>query len=171
LSVIENVEISARIGDAKGDATAFAMQLLAEFGLADFADRPAAALDYGAQRRLEIARALALRPRYLLLDEPGAGMNPTESNALLQELANLRQRMGIGLLVIDHDMSLIMRLCDRIVVLNRGQVIAAGDPKTIQTNPAVIEAYIGRKRARKSEHNKTELNNQQPNNQTQGAGS
>jgi branched-chain amino acid transport system permease protein len=166
LSVIENVEISARIGDAKGDATGFARQLLAEFGLADFADRPAAALDYGAQRRLEIARALALRPRYLLLDEPGAGMNPTESNALLQELAKLRQRTGIGLLVIDHDMSLIMRLCDRIVVLNRGQVIAEGDPKTIQTNPAVIEAYIGRKRARKAGHNKTEGNNQ-----TQGAGS
>jgi branched-chain amino acid transport system permease protein len=157
LSVIENVEISARvsegIGDAKADPTAFALQLLAEFGLADFADRPAAALDYGAQRRLEIARALALRPRYLLLDEPGAGMNPTESNALLQELARLRQRTGIGLLVIDHDMSLIMRLCDRIVVLNRGQMIAEGDPKTIQTNPAVIEAYIGRKRARKTEHN------------------
>jgi branched-chain amino acid transport system permease protein len=166
LSVIENVEISARIGDAKTDPAAFAMQLLAEFGLADFADRPAAALDYGAQRRLEIARALALRPRYLLLDEPGAGMNPTESNALLQELAKLRQRTGIGLLVIDHDMSLIMRLCDRIVVLNRGQVIAEGDPKTIQTNPAVIEAYIGRKRARKTGHNKTEGNNQ-----AQGAGS
>jgi branched-chain amino acid transport system permease protein len=161
LSVIENVEISARIGDAKTDPSAFAMQLLAEFGLADFADRPAAALDYGAQRRLEIARALALRPRYLLLDEPAAGMNPTESNALLQELAKLRQRTGIGLLVIDHDMSLIMRLCDRIVVLNRGQVIADGDPKTIQTNPAVIEAYIGRKRARKTKDN----------NQTQGAGS
>jgi branched-chain amino acid transport system permease protein len=151
LSVIENVEISARIG-AGGDATAVAMQLLAEFGLAEFADRPAAALDYGAQRRLEIARALALRPRYLLLDEPGAGMNPTESNALLQELAKLRQRTGIGLLVIDHDMALIMRLCDRIVVLNRGQVIAEGDPKAIQTNPAVIEAYIGRKRAKKTEH-------------------
>jgi branched-chain amino acid transport system permease protein len=164
LSVIENLEISARIGATNGDATAAAMQLLTEFGLADFADRPAAALDYGAQRRLEIARALALRPRYLLLDEPGAGMNPTESNALLQELAKLRQRTGIGLLVIDHDMALIMRLCDRIVVLNRGQVIAEGDPKTIQTNPAVIEAYIGRKRARKTEHNKQS----QP---EQGAGS
>jgi branched-chain amino acid transport system permease protein len=166
LSVIENVEISARIGDATADATAFAMQLLTEFGLAAFAHRPAAALDYGAQRRLEIARALALRPRYLLLDEPAAGMNPTESNALLQELAKLRRRTGIGLLVIDHDMALIMRLCDRIVVLNRGQVIADGDPKTIQSNPAVIEAYIGRKRAKRTEQNKTEQDNQ-----TQGAGS
>ena len=110
---------------------------------------PRAALDYGAQRRLEIARALALRPRYLLLDEPGAGMNPTESNALLRDLAKLREETGIGLLVIDHDMSLIMRLCDRIVVLNRGQVIAEGSAAEIQTNPAVIEAYIGRKRAKR----------------------
>jgi branched-chain amino acid transport system permease protein len=151
LSVIENVEIAAR-GAARGndgDPSAFAMALLDEFGLAEFADRSAAALDYGAQRRLEIARALALRPRYLLLDEPAAGMNPTESNALLRELARLRDRTGIGLLVIDHDMALIMRLCDRIVVLNRGQVIAEGDPQQIQRDPAVVEAYIGRKRARR----------------------
>ncbi len=120
------------------------------FGLTDLADRPASALDYGAQRRLEIARALALRPRYLLLDEPGAGMNPTESNELLRDLAGLRDETGIGLLVIDHDMSLIMRLCDRIVVLNRGQVVAEGSAAEIQTNPAVIEAYIGRKRAKRS---------------------
>jgi branched-chain amino acid transport system permease protein len=154
LSVIQNVEISARVSGA--DAASFAMSLLAEFGLADFADRPAATLDYGAQRRLEIARALALRPRYLLLDEPAAGMNPTESNTLLRELAELRQRTGIGLLVIDHDMSLIMRLCDRIVVLNRGQVIAEGDPQEIQGNPAVIEAYIGRKRARRGQPEPTQ---------------
>jgi branched-chain amino acid transport system permease protein len=151
LSVIQNVEIGARLGPDRqsGTASSFARSLLADFGLAEFADRPAATLDYGAQRRLEIARALALRPRYLLLDEPGAGMNPTESNTLLRELAELRRRTGIGLLVIDHDMSLIMRLCDRIVVLNRGQVIAEGDPQEIQRHPAVIEAYIGRKRARR----------------------
>src|SRR5207244_6062804 len=115
----------------------------------ELAVRPGSGLDYGAKRRLEVARALGLKPRYLLLDEPAAGMNPTESNALLQELAKLRQRTGIGLLVIDHDMSLIMRLCDRIVVLNRGQMIAEGSPQDIQSNPAVIEAYIGRKRARR----------------------
>jgi branched-chain amino acid transport system permease protein len=142
------------------------MNLLSEFGIADLADRPAAGLDYGAQRRLEIARALALKPRYLLLDEPGAGMNPTESNALLQELAKLRQRTGIGLLVIDHDMSLIMRLCDRIVVLNRGQMIAEGNPQDIQKNPAVIEAYIGRKRARRESSTHQDANQTQ-----QGAGS
>jgi branched-chain amino acid transport system permease protein len=83
-------------------------------------------------------------------------MNPTESNTLLRELAELRRRTGIGLLVIDHDMSLIMRLCDRIVVLNRGQVIAEGDPQEIQGNPAVIEAYIGRKRARRGQPEPTQ---------------
>jgi len=149
LSVLENVEIAAttRADGSTESARALARQLLAEFGLDGSADRLAGELDYGAQRRLEIARALALRPRYLLLDEPAAGMNPTESNQLLAELAALRQRTGIALLVIDHDMSLIMRLCDRIVVLNRGQVIAQGKPAEIQRDPAVIEAYIGRKRA------------------------
>ena len=149
LSVLENVEIAAttRADGSADSARALARQLLAEFGLAGSADRLAGELDYGAQRRLEIARALALRPRYLLLDEPAAGMNPTESNQLLAELAELRRRTGIALLVIDHDMSLIMRLCDRIVVLNRGQVIAQGKPAEIQRDPAVIEAYIGRKRA------------------------
>jgi branched-chain amino acid transport system permease protein len=149
LSVLENVEIAAttRGGGTAESTRGRALQLLAEFGLAELADRLAGELDYGAQRRLEIARALALKPRYLLLDEPAAGMNPTESNQLLSELAALRRRTGIALLVIDHDMSLIMRLCDRIVVLNRGQVIAQGKPAEIQRDPAVIEAYIGRKRA------------------------
>jgi branched-chain amino acid transport system permease protein len=149
LSVLENVEIAAttRADGSADSARALARQLLAEFGLEGSVDRLAGELDYGAQRRLEIARALALRPRYLLLDEPAAGMNPTESNQLLAELAELRRRTGIALLVIDHDMSLIMRLCDRIVVLNRGQVIAQGKPAVIQRDPAVIEAYIGRKRA------------------------
>jgi branched-chain amino acid transport system permease protein len=149
LSALENVEIAAttRSDGSTESARARAWQLLAEFGLEESADRLAGELDYGAQRRLEIARALALRPHYLLLDEPAAGMNPTESNHLLAELAELRRRTGIALLVIDHDMSLIMRLCDRIVVLNRGQVIAQGKPAEIQRDPAVIEAYIGRKRA------------------------
>ncbi|MCB1501084.1 MAG: branched-chain amino acid ABC transporter ATP-binding protein/permease [Bauldia sp.] len=152
LSVLDNVEtaaLAARGTEAvPADPNARARELLARFGLLDLADRPASALDYGAQRRLEIARALALNPRYLLLDEPAAGMNPTESNELLRDLAALRAETGIGLLVIDHDMSLIMRLCDRIVVLNRGEKIAEGSAAEVQSNPAVIEAYIGRKRAR-----------------------
>ena len=106
-----------------------------EFGLADLADRPAATLDYGAQRRLEIARALALRPRYLLLDEPARRheSRPNRTQLLRRSRASCARRTGIGLLVIDHDMSLIMRLCDRIVVLNRGQVIAEGNAAEIQT--------------------------------------
>jgi branched-chain amino acid transport system permease protein len=150
LTVLENVEISVRSAAGHGDVDArgFAMQLLGSFGLTDLAYRQASALDYGAQRRLEIARALALRPRYVLLDEPAAGMNPTESNELLRDLARLRTETGIGFLVIDHDISLIMRLCDRIVVLNRGLIVAEGTAQEVQTNPAVIEAYIGRKRAK-----------------------
>jgi branched-chain amino acid transport system permease protein len=150
LTVLENAEISVRAAAAHGDVDArgFAMQLLGDFGLTNLAYRQASALDYGAQRRLEIARALALRPRYVLLDEPAAGMNPTESNELLRDLARLRTETGIGFLVIDHDMSLIMRLCDRIVVLNRGLTVAEGTAQEVQTNPAVIEAYIGRKRAK-----------------------
>ena len=124
-----------------------ARALLTELGIAAYAPRRAGTLAYGLQRRLEIARALALEPRYLLLDEPAAGMNETESDELLGILGRLRESRVLVLLVVDHDLRLIMRLCDRVVVLNRGQVIAEGVPGEIQANPDVIEAYLGKRRA------------------------
>ncbi len=148
LSVLENVRVAANSVARPGeDPVAAARAALAIVGLTDMAPRLASTLPYGAQRRLEIARALALRPRFLLLDEPAAGMNPTETDALMEVLRLIRVEHQLGLLVVEHDLKLIMRLCDRIVVLNKGQQIAIGTPEEIRANPAVIEAYIGRKRA------------------------
>lgn len=123
-----------------------AMELLSIFNMEEFADVKAGNLPYGAQRRLEILRALATKPQILLLDEPAAGMNPAETASLMKAIGKIRDKFGIAVLLIEHDMSLVMNICENITVLNFGQVIASGTPKEIQNNPVVIEAYLGKKR-------------------------
>jgi branched-chain amino acid transport system permease protein len=131
----------------RGVLEARALELLAELKIADLAQRPAGTLAYGQQRRLEIARALALEPKFMLLDEPAAGMNEAETEDLLGILGWLVEDRGLGLLIVDHDMHLIMRLCRRIAVLNKGQLIALGSPQEVQRDTAVREAYLGRRHA------------------------
>jgi branched-chain amino acid transport system ATP-binding protein len=120
-----------------------ALELLRLVGLGGKEDQPAESLAYGEQRRLEIGRALALEPKLLLLDEPAAGLNPRETEDLMALMEELRD-LGITLLVIEHDMTLVMGLCNRIVVLDHGEVIAAGPPREIRKDSKVIEAYLGR---------------------------
>ena len=148
LTVFENVMAGANIrGDELADITPeqWTRHLIRQFGVDEYANRLAASLPYGPQRSLEIARAVAIQSRFLLLDEPAAGMIRRESDQLIEVLRNLRTDFGIGLLVIDHDLQMIMRLCDRVMVLNKGQVIAAGTPEQVQQDSDVVEAYIGRK--------------------------
>lgn len=144
LTVLENVEVSAvSMGLTRGRARERAYQVLDSLGAVRLADTPAGALPYGEERRVEIARALATSPDFLLLDEPAAGLTETESEELLRMLASIPSQTGCGMLIIDHDMHLIMRLCDRLHVLNYGGTIGEGTPDQVRSNPAVIEAYLG----------------------------
>ena len=123
-----------------------ALELLSIFGMEGMADVRAGSLPYGAQRRLEIVRALATGPKLLLLDEPAAGMNPHETEELMNTIARIRDEFNIAILLIEHDMSLVMGVCEGICVLNFGKVIAKGTAREIQNNPVVIEAYLGKQK-------------------------
>ena len=122
-----------------------ALELLDIFHMADLANVQAGSLPYGAQRRLEIMRALATGPKLLLLDEPAAGMNPSETAELTETIRRIRDEFNIAVLLIEHDMSLVMGICEGIAVLNFGRIIAKGTPDEIRNNPQVIEAYLGKK--------------------------
>lgn len=126
-----------------------AMELLAFFKMEDMANREAGSLPYGAQRRLEIARALATHPGIILLDEPAAGMNPSETAELMENIRRIRDNFNIAVMLIEHDMNLVMNICEGICVLDHGKVIAKGTPEEIKSNPTVIEAYLGKKKEAK----------------------
>ncbi len=123
-----------------------AMDLLKIFDMQDMAKLKASSLPYGAQRRLEIVRALATNPKLLLLDEPAAGMNPSETAELMNTIRQIRDDFGIAIMLIEHDMNLVMGVCEGIAVLNYGRIIAKGTPSEIQNNQEVIEAYLGKQK-------------------------
>ena len=120
-----------------------ARELLSVFGMEDVADTPADSLPYGQQRKLEICRALASNPKVLLLDEPAAGMNPKETEELMNTIKIIRNRFSVAILLIEHDMKLVMGICERIYVLNYGNIIAEGTPDEIAHNQEVVAAYLG----------------------------
>jgi len=127
----------------EAEILARSLRLLKLMELEQLADQPAGSLPYGAQRRLEIARALGTSPNMLLLDEPAAGMNPAESDALNELILDIRKRFDLTIILVEHDMRLVMNLCDRIVVLNYGKTIASGEPEVVRSDPQVIAAYLG----------------------------
>jgi ABC-type branched-subunit amino acid transport system ATPase component len=140
MTVEENVEVGAVARHRDSERVS---ELLERLGLVRDRERLAITLPYGQQRRVEIARALAGEPRYLLLDEPAAGMNEAESDALLETIRAVRDDDGCAILIVDHDLRLIMRLCERIHVLAEGRTICEGTAETVRRDPAVIQAYLG----------------------------
>ena len=142
LTVSENVEAGA-FNKRAGDRAAGVRRLLDDFGLAPYARRPAADLPYGYQRRVEIARALLGHPRLLLLDEPAAGLSEAERDELRDALLDARGRLGSAMLVIDHDMTFMLELCERLVALHEGKKIFDGEPKETLAHPEVIGSYLG----------------------------
>jgi branched-chain amino acid transport system ATP-binding protein len=144
LSAFENVEVGGLgVGLSRRAARASATELLKRLGLAEWRDTPAGALPYGQERRLGIARALSARPRFVLLDEPAAGLNEAESDALMGSLKALPGQLDTGVMIIEHDMRLILRLCDRVQVLDHGKTISLGTPEQIRNDPVVLAAYLG----------------------------
>ncbi len=144
-SVRENVEVAAiaATGASRRDAAVLAADAMRLVGIEHLADIKSSVLPQGEERRVEIARALATQPRFLLLDEPGAGLNDAEIEIFLPTLMRIRRERGCGILIVDHDMRLIMGMSDRLHVLNYGKTIAEGSPDQVRSHPQVIEAYLG----------------------------
>jgi branched-chain amino acid transport system ATP-binding protein len=144
LTVIENVQVAAvGMGLSRPAARERAESVLEQMGLSKWGMHMASALPYGLERRVEVARALAMQPRFLLLDEPAAGLNEEESDELLRILAPMPEERNLGMLIVEHDMRLIMRLCHRLHVLSYGRTIGEGTPEQVRVIPAVVEAYLG----------------------------
>jgi branched-chain amino acid transport system ATP-binding protein len=148
LSVFENVEVAAvGVGMSRKQARARAREMLSLFGLESRQTLRANRLSYGEEQRVALARALATRPRFLLLDEPAAGLNEVEGDELIKRIASVRETEHCGVLLIEHDMRLVMDVCDRVQVLENGCTLSEGDPVQVQQDPRVVRAYLGSKRA------------------------